>query len=107
MDDLARMHLFVAVQVLPNTVPTAFWAVFEIFSRPEVVERLRTEVHQKAISIDPNTGKKELDISALGTDCCLLLACLQEAQRLHSNTSTIRKVLEDTQLDGYVLKKGD
>lgn len=92
--------------VFANTTPTAYWTIYELFSRPDVLTELREEVVGKAVS-----GSKEdgfvIDVAALKTECPLLLSVYQEAQRTRHIHANIRKVMADTLLDGrYMLKKG-
>ncbi|KAH6649106.1 cytochrome P450 [Truncatella angustata] len=89
-----------------NIVPTLYWTIYEIFSRPDLLEAIRQEVADHALQ-KSNDGFI-LDISAVKTKCHLLLSAYQETQRTRHMLSTSRMVLEDTLLDGqYLLKKGN
>lgn len=79
--------------------------VFEIFSRPELLQRLRSEILEHAVRIDKPDEAIELDVAALKTRCPLLLACLEETQRERGKHATIRKVQEDAMIGPYPLKK--
>ncbi|KAI1333954.1 cytochrome P450 [Xylariaceae sp. FL0016] len=90
-----------------NIVPTLYWTIYDIFSRPELLEAIRNEVADRAI-VDSGDGGFTLDISAVKTKCHLLLSSFQETQRIRHMLSTSRSVLEDTLLDGqYLLRKGN
>jgi cytochrome P450 len=92
--------------VFPNTSPTLFWALFDIFSRPEILDAIRGELVAEAVSKDGDDFV--LDVAAVKTKCHLILSMLQETQRTRGHTAGIRKVVSDTLLDGrYFLKKGN
>lgn len=94
-----------------NIVPTLYWTIYEIFSRPELLEAIRLEVAEQAVHRSESENGDErfiLDMSAVKTKCPLLLATYQETQRTRHMLSTSRMVLEDTLLAGqYLLKKGN
>ncbi|KAH6649118.1 cytochrome P450 [Truncatella angustata] len=87
-----------------NTIPTLYWTVYEIYSRPALLEAIRDEIRSRA------TQKSEdgfvLDIAILQTECHLLLSAYQETQRLRHAQVAFRSILEDTLIDQYMLKKG-
>ncbi|KAF5007502.1 hypothetical protein FDECE_6174 [Fusarium decemcellulare] len=90
-----------------NTVPALYWSIYELFSRPDVLEEVRAQIAEQAI-----TGTKEsgfvVDVAALKTKCPLLLSVYQETQRTRHIHANIRKVTADTLLDGrYLLKAGN
>ncbi|KAK6220960.1 hypothetical protein QIS74_04952 [Colletotrichum tabaci] len=107
--DVARLHIGFDIAMLANYVPTTWWAVFEIFSRPWLVEEIREEV-RKAVRAQENGGFT-LDLSLLKSSSPLLLSSIQEAQRLHMVHAYIREVLRDTTITvddtPQVLKKGN
>ena len=105
-DDIARQTVLFNIPLLSNSAPTAFWTVFNIFSRPELLQELRTELEKVAV-IKNAEGSWELDIVALKTKCPRLLAALEETQRHLTIHANIRKVMEDTTLDTYHLQKGN
>jgi cytochrome P450 len=109
-DDIARQRASFDIALLSNTAPTAFWTIFNIFSRPALLQELRAELEDNAVlsSRVQNQGNSEfeLDIVAIKTKCPLLLSVFQETQRTLTIHANIRKVLEDTTLEGYRLQKG-
>lgn len=104
-EDVARMQLSFNIALLPNTVPTTFWTIFNTFSHPELLQKLRNELEEKAVKRLPNETFK-LDVSALKAKCPLLLSTFEETQRLQTVHANIRVVEENTTLSNYTLKKG-
>ena len=86
-----------------NTIPTLFWAIWELFSRPQLVAEIRKEIETLAV-----TGSKEdgfvLDMAAVKSQCPLFLSVYQETQRTHHIHANTRAVTADTYLDNYLLK---
>lgn len=104
--DCIKQQATLPIGMLSNTVPTFYWLVWELFSRSEVLALVREELSAQAII------KKEdgfaLDVAALKTRCPLLLSIFQETQRVRHIHAAIRRVMEDTLLDGrYLLKAGN
>ncbi|KAK5657858.1 hypothetical protein OQA88_2406 [Cercophora sp. LCS_1] len=92
-----------------NIVPMLYWALYDIYSRPGLLEAIRKEVADNAVHKSTTEGDKifTLDVSAIKTRCPLLLGAYQETQRTRHMLPNTRFVLEDTLLDGrYLLKKG-
>ncbi|KAJ0165201.1 hypothetical protein CTA2_12042 [Colletotrichum tanaceti] len=107
--DMARFNVGFDIAMLTNYVPTTWWAVFEILSRPWLVEEIRKEA-RKAVRTRED-GAFALDLSLLKSSSPLLLSSVQEAQRLHTVHAHIREVLRDTTITAgdqpRVLKKGN
>ncbi|KAH7152650.1 cytochrome P450 [Dactylonectria macrodidyma] len=102
--ELALLHVGTA-----NTIPTLFWFMAHIFTRPNLVQRLRDE----ALPVAHRSTNDEVtvDITTLDQQCPLLVNCYREAMRLSNKAVGNRRVLEDTTVsDGkgnsYLLKKG-
>ena len=124
-DDIYKMQATLSNAAYPNTVPTLFWTVYEIYSRPGLLEEIRDELLRKAVtrssppssspSSDPSNettkgvAEYTLDIAALQTECLLLLSVYQETQRTRHSQVAWRMVTEDTTLDDgrWRLKKGN
>jgi cytochrome P450 len=107
--DTARLEMSLNIGVLSNTVPSTFWYIFDIFSRPDLLAAIRRELEQNAVVVpDPSApNKRAVDISLIRGDCPLLVAAFQETLRLHSNGAPIRFVYDDVVLDNqFLLKKG-
>ncbi|KJZ75729.1 hypothetical protein HIM_04886 [Hirsutella minnesotensis 3608] len=91
-----------------NTIPTTFWMVANIFTRRELVERLRAELEPLARR---SGDAVSVNITRFDDVCPLLVSCYREAIRLSSHALCVRRVMEETVIsDGrgasYVLKKG-
>ena len=109
--ELERQHGFTATEIaatyvtiihgaLVNVVPTIFWTVAWVFSRPSLVARLREEL-LASISIADTAGMQSaseisLDLAILESACPLLLSVFRETQRLAAVGTLHRRVLEDT-----------
>ncbi|KAF0330819.1 prostacyclin synthase [Colletotrichum asianum] len=91
-----------------NTIPVFFWFLAHVFSRPELVERLREEV------LEASQRKEDeaiIDITIFEKECPLLVSCYRESMRLSSRVIGNRRVTKDTTIsDGkgrsYMLKSG-
>lgn len=121
-EDIAKMQAFFS-DAYYNIVPTLFWTIYEIYSRPQLLQDIRDEICNKAVVVRDSSsltsegggggegedkGALTLDIAALKTECALLLSTYQEVQRRRHEQATSRIVAEDTLLDGrYLLKRGN
>ncbi|KAJ6111892.1 hypothetical protein N7523_007953 [Penicillium sp. IBT 18751x] len=91
---------------LSNTVPAAFWSLYDIYSRPELLNDLRKEVELNALSVRTD-GTLVIDIGALRGRCPLLLSTFQEILRTRTMSSPTRYVTQDTLIaEKYLLKAG-
>ncbi|KAK8101939.1 hypothetical protein PG999_012313 [Apiospora kogelbergensis] len=108
-EDTYKIQATLSNAAYPNTVPTLFWTIFEIYSRPQLLDDIRQELHDNAVSRASEKGTNEfvLDVAALQTACPVLLSTYQETQRTRHAQVAWRMVTEDTLLDGHVLKKGN
>lgn len=109
-EDAARQETLFCVAMFGNTTPTLYWTIWELFSRPSLVEEIRKELEERAvIKSQDGAVRHALDIAALKRDCPLLVSTFQEAQRMHHVHANIRKVMEDTFIDNgrYLLRKGN
>jgi len=105
-EDAYKIQSTLSDAAYPNTVPTLFWTIYEIYSRPELLKAIRQEIFSKAVG-KSNDGFT-LDVAALQTECYILLSAYQETQRTRHAQVAFRGVVEDTLLDGqYLLKKGN
>ena len=41
LEDIARLEAVMGLGILSNTVPTSYWAIFDLFSRPKLLEEAR------------------------------------------------------------------
>ncbi|KAI1333952.1 cytochrome P450 [Xylariaceae sp. FL0016] len=87
-----------------NTIPTLYWTIYEIYSRPSLLETIRDEIRNQALQKMDDTFI--LDIALLQTRCPILLSAYQETQRVRHAQVAFRMLLGDTMIDQYLLKKG-
>jgi cytochrome P450 len=112
-DEIPKQHAAICAGIFPNLAVTLFWAIFDLFSQPEVLTEVRAEIKANAVRTSQKNGTEKgqvfvLDVTALKTRCPLLLSVFQETQRTRSILIVTRKVMEDTLLDGrYLLKKNN
>ena len=104
-DDISKIQSTLSDAAYPNTVPTMFWTVFEVYSRPELLDTVRQEVSDNAVRRTQDGFV--LDVAALKTKCPVLLSTYQETQRTRHSQVAFRMVTEDTLLDGKFLLKKD
>ena len=91
-----------------NTIPTLFWAIYDIHSRAQLLEEIREEVANNAVQSSNDGSGFVLNATTLQTGCHVLLSSYQETRRLRQDQIAFRMVMEDTLLDGqYFLKKGN
>ncbi|OAA53194.1 Cytochrome P450 [Cordyceps fumosorosea ARSEF 2679] len=123
--DCARQQATLPIGMLSNTVPTLYWTLWELFSRPTLLALVRDEllaagavvvvqrptpqeVDDTGSSSGAGHGEFALHVAALKRRCPLLLSVMQETQRARHVHAAVRKVLRDTELDGgrYLLRGG-
>jgi len=116
--DMAAAYTQVIHASVMNVVPTTFWALVQIFSRPDLLASLREEVIGaiKEENVDSNTGIRKVivEVGRLDSLYPRLVSAFREAHRLATTATLHRRVVEDTYLsDGgdvngrtYLLKKG-
>lgn len=106
LEDYAQLEVPMMIAFVSNTVPATFWTLFDLYSRPELLEEIRDEVRSKALSVTAD-GVHRIEIAALRNDCPLLLSTFQEILRTRTTSSPSRIVVKDTLLaDKYLLKAG-
>lgn len=71
---------------------TAFLLCFHLFSRPELLEKVREKVKGKEVE-----GLQ---------DCRLMKAAWLETLRVCTSAHSVREVVSDTVVDGFLFKKG-
>jgi cytochrome P450 len=104
-DDIPRLLLGTVFNNVANTVPTAFWVIYRIFSDPVVLEECRNEVSH-AVQ-DDQDGNSKIDLSFVLNSCPILLSTYHEVFRYHGMANSVRVVSEDHMLDNrYLVKKG-
>ncbi|KAL4864695.1 hypothetical protein BDV12DRAFT_200858 [Aspergillus spectabilis] len=106
LTDIARHEASMGLGLLSNTVPATFWVLYDLYSRPGLLNEIREEVKQKAIRFTMEK-KHIISIPALRDTCPLLVSTYQEILRNRSTSSPTRFATEDLLLaDKYLIKKG-
>ena len=92
------------VASLTNSVASAFWMVYHIFSDPVVLNDCRKEVEQ-LVEVDKD-GVSTVDLARVKSSCPILLSTWQEVLRYSHIGIIARLVMKDTMVaDQYLLKK--
>lgn len=108
-EDIACFGMGGVFAITVSTIPTAFWMLYYVFSNPKILGILREEVSsilETTFDSAKGTTMRSLDISALRTDCPILVSTFQETLRHGSLNASVRVVTEDTIInDQYLLKK--
>ena len=101
--DIAALECVNGQAILVNSVPTAFWTLWQVYSNHEILHAVREEVD--AIT-SAKEGRKTITLPNL-KNLPILASTIQETLRHRSCGIGARMVLEDTILEGkYHLKKG-
>ncbi|ROW04786.1 hypothetical protein VMCG_04891 [Cytospora schulzeri] len=103
--DIPRFLLGTLFNNVANTIPSAFWVIYRIFSDPIVLEDCRNEVN-RAVEHHPD-GTSTIDLDFIPNSCPILLSTYEEVFRFHGLANSVRVVSEDHMLDNkYLVKKG-
>lgn len=94
--------------LLSNTIPATFWYLFDIYSRPDLLTRVRDEIRENALHVAEDSQTAYIDVADIRDSCPLLVSAFQESLRSRSRGAAVaRYVFEDTLIEGkYLLKKG-
>ena len=105
--DTARLEGTQGMTILANTVPSAFWILYHVLSKNDVLKSVRHRAEElMAIETRKGTPTRVININKLREDP-VLSSVAQEALRHQAFGSPTRMVMEDTMLDDrYFLKKG-
>ncbi|KAK0666039.1 putative cytochrome P450 E-class, group IV [Cercophora samala] len=112
LEDIAKIEAFLPFAAMTNTVPTVFWFFTHVFTRPEVVEKLREEVEGNLLTRDGSKAKLVLSAAVLEKETPLLWSCYKETLRLTVHQISTRTVMQDTTITSaatgqtYFLEKG-
>jgi hypothetical protein len=106
--DIATFEVGGSLAVLANTFPTAYWMLIYIYSHDDVLRDCRDEVSKIAKTTQNDDGSilHSIDMTTIKSSRPVITATLQEALRHTAVGATVRKVMEDTVIDDYQLKKG-
>lgn len=103
--DVAATEIGQMVASLTNSVASAFWMVYHIFSDPVILNDCRKEVEQ-LVEVDKD-GVSTVDLARIKTSCPILVSTWQEMLRYSHIGIAARVVMNDTMFaDQYLLKKG-
>lgn len=103
--DVAATEIGQMVASLTNSVGSAFWMIYHVFSDPIVLSECRAEV-EKLIQMDDN-DTRAVDLAKVKSLCPVLLSTWQETLRYVHIGIAARVVMEDIMFDNkYLLKKG-
>lgn len=106
--DMAHFELGNSLALLANTVSSAFWVLYYLYSNPSVLGDVRVELAKTMTTSSEENGAmlRTLDMTRI-RDCPLLGSVFHESLRHQSFGTSVRAVLEDVLLDDtYLLKKG-
>ncbi|KAI1085984.1 cytochrome P450 [Rostrohypoxylon terebratum] len=102
--ETARVELGGVLAVLANTVPSAFWVIYHIFSDPVVLEDIRSELSKGVREVN---GVCTIDMVHVKQSCPILLSAFQEMLRVNGTAVSARIAQEDLMLNNkYLIKKG-
>lgn len=119
--EIGATYVTIVHGALVNMVPTLFWCIAYVFSRPLLVTRLRDELLAAVVIKNTNDEQQYalVDTDSIEGRCPLLLSVFRETQRLVAVGTLHRRVVEDTvvsddcsgggetgQKRSYLLKKG-
>lgn len=87
-------------------MPATFWVLFDLYSRPKLLNAVREEIERNVLKVTAN-GVHTIELSDIRDDCPLLLSTFQEILRTRTTSSSTRIVMKDVLLaDRYLLKAG-
>lgn len=102
--DIAATEVGQSAAALTNTVTSAYWMLYHVFSNPVVLADRREEV-QQLVQIHED-GRNTVNLAKVKSSCRILLSTWQETLRYMHIDVAARVVVEDTMLDNkYLLKK--
>ncbi|KAF2742740.1 cytochrome P450 [Sporormia fimetaria CBS 119925] len=102
LQDRALMEIPMCLAFGINAAATSFWMVNNIFSRPELLEEIRSELLRTL------EGSHTISYTKIRASCPLLYSTLRETLRLVATLSTTRVTIDDTIIGKeYLLKKGN
>lgn len=106
-NDMARFECVNGTAILINTVPTAFWTIFHVFSDQKILERVRNDL-STTLTIREEMGITHwiIDLNRVNK-VPILASIIQESLRHRGSGSGPRFVLEDIMLDNRHLLKKD
>lgn len=105
--DISRFHNGGLFALVANTIPTAFWTIYRVFSDDSVVRDCREELSRPGVVVVEDDGTRTINVGCVQTSCPTLVSTYQEVFRVHGMANSVRVAVEDHMLDGkYLIKKG-
>ena len=107
LEDIARCECVNGIAILANTVPTAFWTLYHVFSSPTILTTVREQASALLdVKYDGDRLVRTIDLGKIN-EVPILFSILQESLRYRTSGAGSRLLLEDVMLeDRYLLKKG-
>jgi cytochrome P450 len=111
MEMAAHGELIMLFAILGNAVPTVFWLLVNLFSRPELLREVREEIEQAIAMSGEGKAEGQKDIRTIHVDklksvAPILVSSFRETLRMVANLTSVRWILEDTMIGNqYLLKK--
>ncbi|KUI74212.1 5-beta-cholestane-3-alpha,7-alpha-diol 12-alpha-hydroxylase [Cytospora mali] len=103
--DVAATEIGQMAASLTNSMASAFWMIYHVFSNPVVLADCRAEMDQ-LVEVKDN-DLYAVDLAMVKSSCPVLLSTWQETLRYEHIGISARVVMEDTILDNkYLLKRG-
>lgn len=104
-NETAHVEIGQVTGAIVNTVPTAFWLVWQVLADPVIFTDCSQEIHQLVTT--SSDGIHNIDLADVMTACPVLVSTWQEVLRFHGISIAARVIKEDTLVDDqYLLKKG-
>lgn len=101
-EELAKLEVVLSFGINSNASITMFWTLDQIYSRPELLSRIREEIRLNALQ-----GPGELSSDSLNKACPHLYSAWRETLRLYVPSASARVVTADTMIaDTWLLRKG-
>ncbi|KAM7187067.1 cholesterol 7-alpha-monooxygenase [Naviculisporaceae sp. PSN 640] len=109
LDDFARGELGNSFAVLGNSTPCALWVLWHIYSDTKVLAAVRDEVSALVQESEEEGGVfvSSIDLGKVRSACPILLSTFMETLRYRTLNPGPRQILEDVEIGGYLLKKGN
>ncbi|KAF3931397.1 hypothetical protein ABW19_dt0201311 [Dactylella cylindrospora] len=101
----ATVHLSFFWGLEANAIPTAFWAIAHALFNPEIYKKVKGEVAKCMLPPVEGSSLPIFDLEMLKENP-YLNGVWQESLRLGVSALSPRMVIEDTEINGYMYKKG-
>ena len=80
--DISRYEVGAAIAMLANTAPAIFWMILLVYSFPDLLQELRTEIGAVTVrktDVDGTRSGNSLDITSLKKKCPLLASTFKRS----------------------------